>query len=146
MAGNRLQYLTANDWVLMTAQAKRLTFGLGEEIILEGIRNDTVYVIRRGCATVELTGTGTRTVIAELGPDDVCGDMGFLEKSPATAAVIAKDEQVEVDAIPAEELRQLFEAFPGLASRFYRSLAVVLAQRLRETTKQLAWERTSKRK
>ncbi len=145
MANNRLQYLTANDWVLISAKAKRLSFHLGEEIIKEGALGDTIYVIRRGEASVELTGTESRTVVAKLQREDICGDMAFLEKSTATAAVIAKDELVEVDAIKAEDLRQLFESFPGLGARFYRSLAVVLARRLRETSKHLAREKASRK-
>jgi CRP-like cAMP-binding protein len=145
MAKNRLQYLTPNDWVLITARAQRLTFKLGQEIIHEGALGDTLYVIRRGSATVELTGTSSPTVVAQLERDDICGDMAFLERSTATASVIAKEDLVEVDAIHAEDLREVFDAFPGLASRFYRSLAVVLARRLRDTSKQLAWERTARR-
>jgi CRP/FNR family transcriptional regulator, cyclic AMP receptor protein len=145
MANNRLQYLTANDWVLLSAKAKRLTFALGEEIIKEGAPSDTIYVIRSGEASVELTGTESRTVVATLQREDICGDMAFLENSATTAAVIARDELVEVDAIPAEDLRELFEAFPGLGARFYRSLAVVLARRLRETSKQLTRERASRK-
>ena len=143
MANNRLQFLNANDWVLISAKAKRLTFGLGEEIIKEGAPGDTIYVIRSGEASVELTGAKSRTVVATLQREDICGDMAFLEKSTTTAAVIAKDEQVEVDAIKAEDLRQLFESFPGLGARFYRSLAMVLARRLRETSKQLARAKAS---
>jgi len=71
--------------------------------------------------------------------------MSFLEKSTATAAVIAKEDKVEVDAIGAEDLRKLFESFPGLGTRFYRSLALVLARRLRETSKRLAWEKRSQK-
>jgi CRP/FNR family transcriptional regulator, cyclic AMP receptor protein len=145
MANNRLLYLTANDWVLITAKAKRLTFHLGEEIIKEGALGNTIYVIRSGEASVELTGKESRTVVAKLEREDICGDMAFLEKSAATAAVVAKDEVVEVDAIRADDLRQLFESFPGMGARFYRSLAVVLARRLRETSKQLAREKASKR-
>jgi hypothetical protein len=37
-------------------------------------------------------------------------------------------------------LRAIFEAFPGLASRFYMSLAVILAKRLQATSKELARE------
>jgi len=144
MARNRLQYLTPNDWVLISAKAKRLTFKLGDEIIREGARGDTIYVIRTGYASVELTGV-SRTVVAELEPEDICGDMGFLENAPAAAAVIAKDERVEVDAIQAAELHDLFKAFPGLASRFYQSLAVVLARRLRDTSNRLAWEKTARK-
>jgi CRP-like cAMP-binding protein len=145
MASNRLQYLTANDWILISAKAKRLTFGLGQEIIKQGAAGDTLYVIRSGEASVELTGTDSTTIVAKLVREDICGDMAFLEKSTATAAVIAKDEVVEVDAIRADDLRRLFESFPGLGARFYRSLAVVLARRLRETSKHLAREKASRK-
>jgi len=141
MANNRLQYLTANDWVLINAKAKRLTFHLGQEIIKQGAIGDTIYVIRTGEASVELTGTDSTTIVAKLEKEEICGDMSFLEKSTATAAVIAKDEVVEVDAISAQDLRKLFDAFPGMGARFYRSLAVVLARRLRETSKHLAREK-----
>jgi extracellular factor (EF) 3-hydroxypalmitic acid methyl ester biosynthesis protein len=140
MAKNRLQYLTANDWVLINAKAKRLTFHLGDEIIRKGARGDVVYVIRSGHASVELTGTGlSRTVVAQLEPEDICGDMAFLENSTATATVIAKEDAVDVDAIQATDLQELFDVFSGLASRFYHSLAVLLVRRLRNTTQQLAW-------
>ncbi len=142
MAGNRLQFLTQNDWVLIQAKASRRTFKLGEEIIQEGGWGDMIFIIRRGQASVELAGTGTRTIVASLGPEDICGEMAFLEQGRATAAVIASDEVVEVDEVGARELRAILKAFPGLASRFYLSLAVILAQRLRVTSKELAREMT----
>jgi CRP-like cAMP-binding protein len=140
MAGNRLQYLTADDWVLLQAKAVRRTFRLGDEIIHQGAWGDSLHIIRRGEATVELAGTGSRAIVARLGPEDVCGDMAFLEQGKATAAVIAADEEVEVDEINAHELRALLEAFPRLASRFYRSLALVLVERLKATSRELARE------
>jgi CRP-like cAMP-binding protein len=140
MAGNRLQYLTPNDWVLLQAKAVRRTIALGDEIIRQGDWSGSIYVIRRGEASVELAGTGSRAIVASLGPEDICGDMAFLEQGKATADVIARDEKVEVDEIKAHELREILEAFPRLASRFYRSLALVLVQRLRTTTGELARE------
>jgi CRP-like cAMP-binding protein len=142
MAGNRLQYLTANDWVLLQAKASRRTFKLGDEIIHQGEHSNGIYIIRRGEASVELAGSGSRLIIASLGPDDICGEISFLEQSKATAAVIASEEEVEADEVTAPELRAMFVAFPGLASRFYLSLAVILAQRLRVTSKELAREMT----
>ena len=93
---------------------------------------------------MELEGTTSRAVIATLSAGDVFGEMAFLGDSTATAAVIAKDE-VEVDVIWAHDLRQLVAAFPGFGTRFYRSLAVILAQRLRQTSKELLREMTNKR-
>jgi CRP-like cAMP-binding protein len=140
MAGNRLQYLSANDWILIQARVKRHAFTLGEEIIRQGDWGDSIRIIRKGEASVELAGSGTRTILATLGPDDVCGEIAFLEKGKASAAVIASEENVEVDEINAKDLRALFEAFPGLASRFYLSLSMILAQRLRVTSKELGRE------
>jgi CRP-like cAMP-binding protein len=138
LANNRLQFLTPNDWTLLGTKAKRLTFNLGEVIISEGSLGDALYIIRRGSASVELTSGKSNFKIADLGSDDICGDMAFLERGTSSATVVAKVDLVEVDAIQASDLRELFEIHPGLASRFYKSLAVVLARRLRETSRELA--------
>ncbi|HTR66448.1 MAG TPA: cyclic nucleotide-binding domain-containing protein [Terriglobales bacterium] len=135
---NKLEYLTENDWVLLGTKATRLKFTLGQEIIREGAPGETIYIIRKGTASVELGGSRDRTPIALLSEDDICGDIAFLDGGRTTASVVAKDEEVEVDAINAEELRHLFEVFSGLSARFYRSMAVALARRLRETSRQLA--------
>jgi CRP-like cAMP-binding protein len=140
VAHNRLAYLNSNDWALLGAKVNRRVYKLGEEIIREGSFGDRICIIRAGEAAVELAGTGKQAVLAMLGPDDVCGDMAFLEKGRTTASVVAKDLEVEVDEILASDLRDLFEAFPRLAYRFYQSLAVVLTRRLRETSKALARE------
>ena len=41
------------------------------------------------------------------GADDLCGEMAFLEQGRATAAVIAGEEEVEVDEVGVQELRDL---------------------------------------
>jgi len=142
MAGNRLHYLTSDDWVLIKSKSIRRVFKLGDEIIRQGALSDSIFIIRRGEASVELAAVETRAIVATLGRDDICGDMAFLEKGRATAAVIAREEEVEVDEIKAKDLQEIFEAFPRLASRFYHSLALILVRRLRDTSKQLASELT----
>ena len=143
MDTHTLQHLTQNDWVLVNARAKRLIFKLGDEIIREGASGDVIYIIRRGSAAVEVAGAYSRAVIAQLGAGDICGEIAFLENGKATATIIAKEDEVEVDAIQTEDLRQLFDSFPGLGSRFYHSLAVVLAQRLRDTSRELLREKST---
>ena len=144
MPSSALQDLTRNDWTLIESKAKRISFKLGQEIIKEGARIDHLHVLRRGGASVELEGTTSRVVIATLSEGDICGEIAFLGDSTATAAVVAKDE-VEVDAIWADDLRQLVAVFPGFGTRFYRSLAIILAQRLRQTSKELLREMTNRR-
>lgn len=140
MGHNRLNQLTANDWALLQGRMQRHTYKLGEHIIRQGSFGDRIFIIRKGEASVELAGPSNHAVLATLGPDDICGDMAFLEKGRSTAAVVASDLEVETDEILASDLRDLFESFPRLAYRFYLSLSVVLARRLRETSRSLAAE------
>lgn len=137
---NRLEFLTQDDWTLINAKAKRLTFTLGQEIIRQGSVGGAIYVIRSGLASVQLSGTKDRITLAVLGSGEICVDMAFLERGMSTVFVIASDEEVEVDAIQAIDLRQLFETFGGLGSRFYQSVSLVLARQLQETLAELAQE------
>jgi len=136
MAGNSLQHLTPNDWVLIETKAKRRVFTLGQEIIREGHQSEVIYIIRRGTASVELLNSRSTAIVAWLREGDLCGEIAFIDRGKATASVIAKEEEVEADEIRAEDLRNLFSSFPGLASRFYQSLAVILTQRLRDISRE----------
>jgi CRP-like cAMP-binding protein len=57
--------------------------------------------------------------------------MSFLEDAPASANVVAHQD-VEAYHLDRPTLESLFELFPHLASRFYRSLATNLSRRLRD--------------
>jgi CRP/FNR family cyclic AMP-dependent transcriptional regulator len=144
MLGRALEDLTRNDWTLIESKAKRISVGLGQEIIKEGARIDHLYVLRQGSASVQLEGTTSQAVLSTPSEGDVFGEMAFLGDSTATASVVAKDE-VEIDAIWADDLRELIATFPGFGARFYRSLSVILAQRLRQTSRELVREMTRKR-
>lgn len=87
-----------------------------------------MYLLAAG--KVNITVSGTR--VAQIDPGEICGDMAFLENSVASATASA-EEQVETYALEWSSLEDLFELFPHLASRFYRSLAVNLSRRLRAT-------------
>jgi CRP-like cAMP-binding protein len=57
--------------------------------------------------------------------------MSFLEDAPASASVVAEGD-IEAYHLDRPTLQSLFELFPHLASRFYRSLAMNLSKRLRD--------------
>jgi CRP/FNR family cyclic AMP-dependent transcriptional regulator len=127
-AANRLEYLTPNDWTLIVDRTKRTAFKKGDVLIPQGKQVKTVYLLVGGKARVE---AASKAVIAHIGPGQVCGEMAFLENGAASATVTA-DEDVEACAIEWSALSDLFELFPHLGSRFYRSLAVSLSRRLRD--------------
>jgi CRP-like cAMP-binding protein len=122
-----LVYLTANDWTLIADKATRRKFKKGEFIVEHGRRTHGVYVLLSGTASVHIA----KGEIAALGSGEVCGEISFLDELPATADVIA-EQAVEAYYLDRPTLQTLFELFPHLGSRFYRSLACSLSRRLRE--------------
>lgn len=137
-AKNRLQYLTHNDWMLLVDRAKQVTFKKGDVLIQQGSESNTLYVIAAGKVKVSVLGTP----LAQIGPGEVCGEMAFLENSRPSATATA-EEEVQAFGIEWKNLTELFELFPHVASRFYRSLAVNLSRRLRE---QIVLRKTLKEK
>ena len=125
---NGLVYLTANDWALIADKAIRWKFKPGESLVQEGRRTHGVFVLMQGSAVVQIPGHGPDR---DIGPGEVCGEISFLDELPATANVIARDE-IDAYFLDRPTLQSLFELFPHLGSRFYRSLASILSRRLRE--------------
>ena len=126
-SGNGLQYLTPNDWVLLADRAQRTTVPKGEKLIQQGKQTRLVYLILKGKVAIEVS----QVKITHIGPGQICGEMAFLEDSSASATATA-EEDVEVFSLSWGALTDLFELYPHLASRFYRSLAVSLSRRLRD--------------
>jgi CRP-like cAMP-binding protein len=134
---NEMEYLTGNDKQLLAGKSSRLTFSKDQMIIEEGAPSRAVYFLREGTARVYRVGMNPDTRLATLRSGDVCGEMAFLEGITASASVIA-DEHVVAEAIDSTVLHSIFEAFPHLGARFYRSVAVILSRRLRETSRRLS--------
>ena|SRR5271166_1675860 len=127
-AKNGLVYLTANDWALIADKATRRQFKAGEHLVQLGRRTHGVFLILKGTALVQIPGQGAAR---DIGPGEVCGEISFLDELPATADVVARDA-TEAYYLDRPTLQSLFELFPHLGSRFYRSLASILSRRLRE--------------
>ncbi len=123
-----LVYLTPNDWTLVADKASRVNFRKGETLVHKGKKSNGVYLLVKGTARVHIS---SQNASPEIGPGEICGEMSFLEDSPASAGVIA-NQDIEALHLDRATLERLFELFPHLASRFYRSLAINLSRRLRD--------------
>jgi signal-transduction protein with cAMP-binding, CBS, and nucleotidyltransferase domain len=123
-----LGYLTPNDWTLIVDKATRINFRKGQTLIQRGKKSNGVYLLVKGAARVQILSHSTSP---EIGVGEICGEMSFLDDVPASANVIAQQD-VEAFFLDRPTLEKLFELFPHLASRFYRSLATNLSHRLRE--------------
>ena len=128
-----LDFVTTNDWILITAGARRMKFAAGDTLIVQDSPGGIMYLLRSGCARIVTSGVN----VARLGPGQICGEIAFLDNRLSSASVIA-EEPLEADAIEWSELQRIFRMFPHVGSRFYQSIAVLLSRRLRETSSRLA--------
>lgn len=113
--------------MLIVDRAEKLKFKKNEVLIEQGKQLDIVYILASGKVNVTTSGG----FLAQVVPGQVCGEMAFLESGLASATATA-EEDVEACALRWNQLIDLFELFPHLASRFYRSVAINLSRRLRE--------------
>ena len=126
-ARHGLTYLTPNDWALISDRAVSTQFATGDFIVQKGKDSNGIYLIVKGKARVRMAAWAA---LPPIGTGEICGEMSFLEQGLASADVVAA-EPVEAYHLSRQALESLFELYPHLASRVYRSVAVNLSRRLR---------------
>jgi CRP/FNR family cyclic AMP-dependent transcriptional regulator len=105
-------------------------FPAGAQLMRQGDSSDTMYVILSGRVKVERSDhqAGGPLELAELGPGDVVGEMGLLDREPRSATVTAL-ESTEVMELDDLALAQLVLHYPDVSGGLLR----VLSRRLRST-------------
>ena len=129
-----LEELAPSDRMRLLAHAKPRHFADGEVILAEGVSNRTLFFVMDGEVEV-----GTRAptiseedhyvVLATVGVGMVLGEMTLLTQAPTSARCLARGP-VETLALEHRQLVELVDTEPALAARFYRSIAITLANRL----------------
>ena len=114
----------------LAQQGKARHFPAGSRLMHQGNVGDSLYIIVEGQVSVERSHPALLEPVqlAELGPGEVVGEMGLLDREPRTATVTAvKDtEALELDA---DTLEQTILEYPEVGTALLR----VLSHRLRNT-------------
>ncbi len=130
MKADALAMLGPHDWALLQENMRPVAFRRGAVILQEGVPRRALMIIRTGAVRVERLIQDRAIVLAQLGPDEVLGEIGFVENNPPIASVIA-EEDCTVDLIEGDALQSLIATESAFATRFYHSLAIALARRVR---------------
>ena len=104
----------------IAALAAEVSVPDGKELVREGDYSYDVLAIEEGTASVERDGVH----IADLGPGDVVGEMGVLERSQRNATVVATSPMLLV-TLTGWDVRRLRKTAP----RAVEHLREVVAQR-----------------
>jgi CRP-like cAMP-binding protein len=121
------------EWLSTVGERKRIA--RGTELIREGSDLDTVYLILEGEMSVW---TGGRIKLATVASGDILGEMSLVDSSKTSASVKCETEAL-VLAISKAKLSVRLKTDVGFASRFYKALALFLADRMRNTIRRMGY-------
>jgi len=136
--------LSIQDWKMILSGSQIIVHPKDTPILTEGQWNRNLYRIKKGIVRVEKevqidANTSEKVVLARLDKHKVFGEMSFLEdawktesEDPNTgnlsAGAVAETE-VELYRIDRLFMFQLFRSNPALFERFYKIVALMLAER-----------------
>ena len=107
----------------------------GDIIVHEGRAIEALFITLSGQFRVSL---GDGQEVARLGVGEVVGEIAFVDSAPPSATVVAVGT-ASVLVLPQALLQRRLAENAPFAARFYRALAIFLADRLRATTRQLGY-------
>ena len=114
------------DWMVRNGNRKAVP--AGARIIAEGQPTEWLYFILSGEFSVSSSRSGAE--LARLGPGEILGEISFVDSRPPSATVTAVTDSA-VGAVPVSSLERKMDRDAAFASRFYKAIAVALADRLR---------------
>ena len=120
--------LDAAEMTELAARFETRSLKRGEAVIRQGEPADALYIVVSGRFSV--TRTGRRTPIAEIGPDQPIGEIGFITHSDHRTATVTAMRDSIVLRLDRKDFEQLTRKYPMI----WRSLAMTLAGRLAATT------------
>lgn len=123
-----LEQFTDDDaaWLLTTGRERDVAQGAA--VIEAAADSDELYLVLQGLLGVFDDETGTQ--LAAVGPGELLGEMAFVTATSPTETVRALENST-VLAIPFASLEQHGDDDPAFSARLHRSLARLLATRLR---------------
>jgi CRP/FNR family cyclic AMP-dependent transcriptional regulator len=98
---------------------------------------DSLYILLEGQLSV--VSKRLNREIASLSCGEMLGEISFVDSRPPSASVISVQDSAVLE-ISRELLHAKLTEDPGFASRFYRAVATLLADRLRTTVGQLGYD------
>jgi len=121
-------------WLARTGARRRIADG--EILIHEGRPIGTIILLLQGECVVTDRTLGE---IARLGAGEILGEMSFVDSAPPSATVTAAGEGLAL-FLDKETLARKLDGDPAFGCRFYRALAIFLADRLRGAVRRLGYQ------
>ncbi|MGQ0651280.1 MAG: cyclic nucleotide-binding domain-containing protein [Betaproteobacteria bacterium] len=121
------------EWLVKAGRLEK--HAKGAALIQKGTTTSFLYIVLDGRLQVVLP---TGLTLAEVGVGEILGEISLVDSRPPSASVVVAEDCV-VLAVPQRELRAELKRNQPFAARFYRALAIFLANRMRSTMTTLGY-------
>ena len=111
--------------------SRKAKISQGEYAFQEGKQGDTLILLDLGTLKLtKKTQKGEDQELIQLGTGTYLGEMSFFDQGLRSASGVAM-ENCQITVIPIPAFRSLLDQNPSMASKFYRRMAMGIAQRLK---------------
>lgn len=132
-----LSPLSAEDLDALASHAETVPFAAGEDVLVQGAPNDSLFVVAEGTLHVARMQGGRRMLLGRLGAGNFFGELSAFDPGPTTGGVravtdgvIVRIRRAALDAFAAER--------PAAGAAIYRGLLAQVSRRLREADARVA--------
>jgi len=131
--------LEDEDAAWLSQAGSQRTLNPGEVLIHQGQPIDSVFFVTQGHFSI-LRGP-EMIEVDRVSVGEVLGEISYVDRRPPTATVSALEDS-KVLAVSRSDLTKKLESDPAFAARFYRAIALFLADRIRKARRQGSGEPT----
>ena len=115
------------EWIIN--YGKKVFLKDGHILIKQGKAIQELYITLKG--NFEIFNENSQTVLAKIGDGEILGEMSYVNENPPSATVKALGDCI-VYCIAREELNNKINLDTGFGMRFFKALATMLSDRLRQ--------------
>jgi CRP-like cAMP-binding protein len=123
--------LTEQEEEAVLARCSVIEMSKGEILFRKGEQSTSMYIVSDGEFVVTDEKPAQKVYLSSIRAGGLIGEMSFLDESPRSATVTAKERSVAYRMNKEDFVRTLLEA-PALGSRLLLAIAILLVDRLRK--------------
>ncbi len=128
----KTSFLTAEDMTTLEENGEIREYNVNEVIIQQDFIATDLYIVQSGIVQIDLSRLYGVDVLAYLGEGAMFGEVTLMDKK-ASSATASAAQPCQLLVVPHETLERLFDENEGFSSRFFRTVATMLAKRIRST-------------
>lgn len=125
------------DIIRLTDNVNFTKFGEGDDIIVQGSEDTTVYFLLRGEAVVHIDNNGEDEPLFTLTPGSLFGEMAFITQTPRTASITASKADTSVISFEIDTGNMQGDTGCNAYMLLYKNVAQVVSSKLESCNENL---------